>query len=198
MRALTIEQLSYPQCEPVTPGEAAFQCRVDCDDDIVAAITPLIVGARAHVEDLLNGAIIEQRVRAGYEYNQRGYREIVIPRPPLLSVERVFWLDGYGTEWLVDPSAYTISRSSRFGAYLRFKSTLWTPNCGHTAPLYVDFKAGYGADAEHVPPPIKQAILLLVDDWFSNTATVDSANISTRITQTVARLLSHYRQPISI
>lgn len=196
-RALTIEQLSYPQLEPVTPGEAADQAMVDCEAE-EDRLKALISAARAHVEDRISGAIIEQRVRAGYEYSNRGYRELILPRPPLLDVERVFFVDGTGAEHAIDPSAYTVSRSSRLGAYLRFKSALFAPSGAHTTPLYVEFKAGYGAASDAVPPQIKQAILLVVDDWYNNTALADSGAISGTIDKTVSRLLSPFRETISI
>lgn len=192
LRALTHERLGDPEREVVTIEEAMLQCRADDDDDIRAAVQALICAARDHVEMLLDAPLVERLMRAGYDRQFCGYRELAIPCPPLRSVERVYFVGEGGVETEISPTHYTVSRSSRQPSILRFRCQKFAPCSASATPLYVDFTAGYSLP-EDVPASLRQAVLLVVDDWFNNTALADTNSISEAVAKTVSRLISPFK-----
>ena len=163
--ALTVVQ--PPTVEPVTLDEAKAHLRVT-DSAQDSYIQALIRAAREWCEQFQGRAYIQQRLRLQLETWPSG-RRIVLPRPPLVSVESVSYRNDEGHVIVFDPSAYRVDTASEPGAIVLAPDRGWPGEMlDEGLPIQVDFTAGYGADAAAVPQRVRQAVLLYVAFLFEN------------------------------
>jgi len=135
-----------PQLEPVTVEEAKQHLRIDGneEDDYIAS---LITVARQRAEEYTRRAFISQTWELALD---RADKTIYLPKPPVEFIESVT-LDGKE----VDPKNYELLGSNVF--YPKIPLNAVKP-CG----LVIRFISGYGDNPEHIPRPIRQAILMLI------------------------------------
>ncbi len=163
--ALTVVQ--PPAAEPVSLAEAKAHLRVD-DDSQDAYIAALITAAREWCEQFQGRAYITQKLRLHLETWPSG-RRILLPRPPLVSVESVSYRNDEGQTIVFDPSAYRVDTASEPGAIVLAPDRYWPGEMlDEGMPITIDFTAGYGADATSVPQRVRQAVLLYVGFLFEN------------------------------
>jgi len=79
---------------------------------------------------------------------------IILPLPPLQSVQSVTYIDETGATQTLDPSAYVVDTQSEPGAIMPSYGTVWPTTRWVPNAVTVKFTAGYGA-APAVPEPIK-------------------------------------------
>lgn len=181
--------VTAPATEPISTAEAKLFLRVDTSDDD-ALIASLITAAREYVETLLWRSLITQTLRL----DLRGWPtdgRFVLPRPPCLSVTSIYYTDtaGNSTEWTaasnwtaeVDREPAIIER-----AYNATFPTLRSAD--EIQNVKITYQAGYGPNATDVPDAIKQAIYLVLADFYDNRLPEQSHNFST-----VERLLAAYK-----
>lgn len=151
-----------PASEPVTLSEAKAQLRIDGSDED-AYITSLIAVARDHAEDVTGLALMDQTWKVVIDSGALPDDGIIeLPRPPLQSITGISYIDTDGASQTLASSYYTLDTTSHPGRLLfedmpAIKDTI--------NALVITYVAGY-ADADAVPPAIKQGILLLVSHWF--------------------------------
>lgn len=92
---------------------------------------------------------------------------IVPPRPPLISVASITYVDTNGATQTLSPSAYQVDAISRPGRIVPAYGESWPATRSQPNAVLVQYSAGYGA-ASAVPAKIKQAILLMTADLFWN------------------------------
>jgi len=155
-----------PAIEPVSVDEAKFQARVDgsVEDGLIQAY---IETARDYCEKVQNRAYIEQTWEMVLD--SAPGRIITLPQPPLMSVSSIIFTDAEGVQTTVDAGDYLVDVVSQPGRVLLKDGKDW-PDIVYpvTGGVKITFKAGYGATAADVPRAVKQAILLLVADWYKN------------------------------
>jgi uncharacterized phiE125 gp8 family phage protein len=168
-----LSQTVAPTSEPLTLAEVKLHLRVD--SDITAhdsLITALIVAARERAELETN----RQLITATWQLVLEAFPcvEIELPRPPLLSVTSVTYVDPAGVSQTWSTSEYQFIATS--GPYAR--RGVLRPKYGYTFPdtrpdtlaaVTVTFTAGYGTSADSVPQSIKHAMLLMIGDWYAHT-----------------------------
>jgi len=156
--------ITPPVVEPVSLVDAKSHLRVDiADDDML--ISSLITTAREYCESFQGRAYVSQALALILDGFPSG-AEIVLPRPPLRSVERVVYTTAAGVTTTWPSTNYIVDTASRPGRLLLAPGATWP--AGPFMPMGVDveYTAGYGVSAAQVPARVKQAILLLIGDWY--------------------------------
>lgn len=188
MIKIALKLVTPPTIEPVTLDEAKLHLKVDgADDD--NSILGLITAAREYCEGFQNRAYITQTWQLWLDSWPNG-SVIPIPRPPLQSVASVLYYGADGAEYTMAAAEYFVDDKSEPGrlALNYYKTwpavTLWPAN-----GVCVEFTAGYGDGAEAVPQKVKQAMLLLIGQWYENREAAIAGIVSGEIEFAVRSLL---------
>ena len=164
---MTLSLITPPAVEPVTLVEAKTHLRVEhaLEDDLIGTY---VTSARQHVEAETERALLEQTWELAlwcFPFQPC----IKLPRPPLLSVVEVRYLDAAGVDQVWPASEYDVEAPAGPHAphgVLRPKSDGWPTVTVTARSVRVTFRAGYGADAASVPAPLKAAVLLASEDLY--------------------------------
>jgi uncharacterized phiE125 gp8 family phage protein len=176
--------IAGPAVEPVATAELRAVLRLD-DAAEDAFLATLITAARRHVEDLSGRRLIEQSWRLTVPAWPR--QEVVtIPLAPVMRVERVRLLDLEGRSLDLAPALYRLDRADP--PRLRIDPSAHRPGRAHH-DIAIDIVAGYGATAADVPPPLVQAIRMLVARWFEH-----RGDSSAHLPEDASALIAPYRR----
>lgn len=160
--------IAAPATAPVSPTEAKEHLQVigTAQD---AAITAMLAAAVSHLDGptgTVGRALIEQEWKLLLDRFPCDALEIPLGR--LISVTSVKYVDPYGAEQTLAPSAYVVDSVSDRGVITPAYGTSWPATRTQRNAVTVQFKAGYGPAADDVPQAIRSAILLMVGDLFEN------------------------------
>lgn len=153
-----------PAESPVTLIEAKAHLNIlsDIDD---AYIEALIGVATAQAEDITS----RQLMVAEYEMTMDILPDrFELKKPPLVSVSKIEYIpDGAEAYTLMDPALYVVDGTVEPAVVIKrrdvsYPAISWMPNA-----VRVTYTAGY-ADAESVPKPIKQWILIRVSTMYEH------------------------------
>lgn len=113
--------------------------------------------------------------------------KISIPKPPLVSVDRVFYTpsDGGAEQEINDFRTFGEGGN---GYILPAKDTDWPETDLQPESIRIEFTAGYGA----LPASIKHAALLVIGHWYENREAATEAKLSD-MPMAVDALLMPYR-----
>mgnify|MGYP000431892249 CR=1 FL=1 len=125
MTPQSIQVTTAPEFEPLTLAEAREFCRID-DDSQDSTLTICIKAARERIENGTHRAIVTQTIRftldcfpatypATYNNQSIGGPPILVPRPPLVSVSSIAYIDTTGTTQTLSASNYTVDSYSEPG-----------------------------------------------------------------------------------
>jgi len=173
MKYRSLTTLTDPVNEPVTLVEAKAYLRVDNTDEDTL-IGTLITAARQWVESYLDRALILRQLVLRFDTFPV---EIELPQPPLSSagtttaVSLTYTLET-GTTATLSTADYRIDRTSTPGVLRQNYSGSWPGHLNDYNSIAVTYWAGYGSGAGDIPPPIKNAILLMVGHLFENRSAV--------------------------
>lgn len=117
-----------------------------------------------------------------FDYNNRylerqflggtGMRPIIIPKPPLISVTSITYVDTDGATQTWASSNYTVDAPvgdfAEPGRICPVYGQVYPVTRAQPAAVTIRFVAGYGAAASAVPQPIKSAMKLLIGIWYAN------------------------------
>jgi len=188
---VALSLVTAPAAEPITLAEAKVHLRVDITDDD-SLITALIVTARQHVEAITRRALITQTWDLTLDAWPDG-DTILVPLPPLQSVTSVTYKDSAGTVYTMPVTDYIVDKVEEPGRIVLAYGKTWPSATLYPAgAITVRFAAGYG-DATKVPQAIKQAMLLLIGQWYESRETISIGNIVNELPFTVEALLWPYR-----
>ena len=180
-----------PVVEQVTLDEATAHLRIDHDDED-ALLGSLIATSRLHIEAALDLALNTQswswRLDAWPDANV-----VVLPVRPVQSVEAIRITAENGAVETVAPEKFLLDKASLRPRLLSASGALPRPGVP-VLGIEVAFTAGFGSAASDVPPPIRQALLMLVAHWYEHRGSVEFGGASTRIPDAVSTLLAPYRQ----
>lgn len=185
----TLEQTTAPATEPITTAEAKSHLRVDISDDDTL-IDNLVTAARLHVERITNRSLITQT----WKYYLDGVfpNLIRLPRGPIQSVTNIKYLDIDGAEQTVSTDVYRVDTVSEPARVVEEEDEDWPDTENTINAIYITYDAGYGDNASDVPQPLRQAILLLVGNWYrEREATVPTT--LTEVPMAVNALLQPYK-----
>ena len=115
---------------------------------------------------------------------------IIRPRwSPLLAVTSIRYIDSAGTWQTLSDSYYDVDIDSEPGRIVEAYNCSWPGVRGDANGIEVTYTAGYGSDADDVPADIRNAILLLVGDWYGNREDIVTGTIVSHIPTGVKALL---------
>jgi uncharacterized phiE125 gp8 family phage protein len=182
-------QAEAPEGYPVTLDEAKAYLRVDGSDED-AVIAGMLAAACDHIQMQTGRALGMQKWELHLDHfpevgpNGRGMRFIDIPFPPCVSVDEIAYRTGALDDppiWTpIDPADYTVELpigplAVPARAFPVSNGNAWWPLLGFywDDAVRVSFTAGYPLDtatppATILPPPLKQAILLTLNDFYCN------------------------------
>jgi uncharacterized phiE125 gp8 family phage protein len=192
MSGLTL--FSGPAIEPVSIVETKSQCRIDESEDD-GLLAGYLLAARQHVEIYTGRALIQRTFDLKLDFcwpRCSGMLEILLPKPPKVSVTSISYLDTDGATQVLSGSLYQLTE--------RYGSGLIVPAYGQSWPsvrwqhdaITVRYVAGYGATASDVPEPIRQSIMLLAAHYYANREPVVTGTIVNELPMSVRSLLSQY------
>jgi uncharacterized phiE125 gp8 family phage protein len=176
--AVTVE----PTAEPVSMEEARAQCHADGNDlDVELAI--YVRAAREHVERYTGLSLVTQTAILRCS----SFRDLVrLPTAPIAEVTEIRYLDARGAEQLLDAEIYETVLIGLEPEVRPKMGRSWPGTRGVSDAVRVTAVCGYGAAAA-VPLPIKQAMLLIIEEWMRNRASTEE------MPGAAAALLSNYR-----
>jgi uncharacterized phiE125 gp8 family phage protein len=174
---MNLTLITPPTTLPVTLDAVKHRVRVsfnDDDDDIsqmIATATSYLDGARGYI----GGCLLSQTWELTVDWRFPD-KEIPLSLGPVQSITSVNYIDPDGVEQTLD--SFMLAKGTNFNpSYL-------TPAYGQQWPsvrcqrqaIKVRFVAGY-QDAASVPAQIKQAIMVMVCQWYQDREGVDSGII---------------------
>lgn len=179
-----------PQAEPVTREDAKLFARVDGTAED-ARIDALIKAARVEVENRTGRALLTQGWRIVRDCVPRG-RVVRLTPTPVASVAAVTVYDDSGVPHVLANEEFEVDTASAPGRLL-FKRGAATGTRALNG-LEVDLTCGYG-DADTVPAPLKQAVLMLMAYWYEQREASLVGAVTGSVANGVASLIAPYRMP---
>lgn len=176
-----------PAVEPVSLAEAKAHLRIDSPDEDTL-VGGLAVAAREYVEIWLRRSLINRTMRASYDYFSQ---VIYLPRPPLVSVSSIVYVDNAGDEQTLSASLHQVDARSQPGRIVPAYAQLWPTTQAVLNAVTVTFVAGYGATSASVPESIRAAIKLVIGDLYEHREAVSVETL--KDCATVERLLWAHR-----
>ena len=195
-----LQRIIAPATTPVTLTEAKAHLRVSHTDED-ALITLMIGAATEYVETLLGRSLNDQTWELVLDAFPAS--EIRIPRPPLIEVVSIRYVDAGGIEQLVDPADYYVDTTSRYGWVVPQGGSLtWPETIDAINSVRVRFRAGYqSADSppsENIPPSIKQAMLLILGAMYENREETVVGTIAVKLPWGASEMLLRHRVEMSM
>jgi uncharacterized phiE125 gp8 family phage protein len=160
-----LTQSVAPATEPVSVEEAREHCRITINDED-ALIPGWIASARRYCENYLD----RQFVTATWQLKSREFPggEVLLPKPPLLSVTSVAYVDSNGDSQTLAATVYDVSTPSKAQGRISLAyGQSWPVVRNQANALTITYTCGYGA-ATAVPATIKQAMYMLISDTNEN------------------------------
>lgn len=158
--ALTV--VDPPDEMPLSLEQVKRHLRVSYDDEDTL-IDGLIAAATRHVETYLARQLCTATLKwSGCEF------PCELPRPPLQTIIAVEYIDTEGTLTSLSSSYYLVDALSEPATFREtFGYTFPNVYPNRSDAVRITYTAGYGA-ASDVPATIKQAMLLLIGNWWEN------------------------------
>ena len=169
-----IKIIEAPETTPITYEDVSAHMRLSNEDEksyIEGFVIPAVVD---YCEQYLNKKFITQKWQMILNYFPSN--EIILPWPPLQSVEFVKYLDLVGNEIEYDANKYIVKRAigdvaysqHRFGAIELVSGESWPQAKDTWDAVKIEFICGYGDDGESVPAVLRVAMLQLCAHWINN------------------------------
>lgn len=195
---MALKRFSEPAVEPVSVDEVKDHLYVEHNEknDLLALY---IAAARGHVESSCHIAV----AAAQYLLTLDSFpaESIYLGVTPVLSVDSIVYDDEDGAEQTIDPDLYVLDNSGLYGWVTPVAGSPWPATISAINAVRVTFTAGYEINPGSSPPvndcpvPLRQAIMLLVGDWFENKGSA-SAPQQFELPYGVEALISPFRQPV--
>lgn len=179
--------LTGPAEEPVTLADARAHLRLDGTEEN-ALVEALIAAARAALEAETRRAFVTQSWRLTLDDWPEG--TVQLPLAPVSEVTAVSIADAEGALLPLDAEIYETALAGDTPRLAARRGQVWPMPATRLAGIAIDFTAGYGA-AGDVPPPLRQALLLLVAHWFEHR---EPAGAGTELPRAVTALVAPWRR----
>lgn len=161
--------VTQPTSEPITLDEARQHLRIEPfgsplehPDDTY--ISTLITIARQFCEEYTERAYAIYTIEIALDYFPPN--EIELPIYPSSSIESVKYVDTAGDEQTVSPTVYYVDDYSKPNYLMLKLNQSWPETSG--AANNVKIRNVVGSASELVPAPVKQAMLLLIGNFYEN------------------------------
>lgn len=182
--------ISGPSVEPVTLNELKQHLRLDLaftDDD--AMLTSYITAARQFAEKVTDLSIAVKSYAAFFNGFPRIGCPLMIPKPPLVTVTAIKYLDSSYTWQTWDPLEYFIAATQTPGIVVAKTPNIYPcPITGVPGAVEVDFTSGYAVVEEN----IKRAIKVIAQHYYDHPELVSAEN-EKEIPASAMRVLGGYK-----
>ncbi len=111
---------------------------------------------------------------------------------PLREVNAIAVYDADGMVQMLEVESFQIDTVSAPALLAFDHGAVPSPGRRH-AGIEVDIEAGYGDDATDVPPPLRQAIRLLVAHWYENRRLIAASGEVASLPASVTALIAPFR-----
>lgn len=191
----SLKLITAPTVEPVDLTQALLHLRITNNEEHALVIN-LIKAARRWCEDFAGLSFVNTTWDYSLPDFPGGDGVIVLPRPPLVSVTHIQYVDANGTtQALAASTDYTVNTYSEPGEIWPAYGTAWPGVRDVPGALVVRFIAGFGSAAADVPENARQAVLLMIGHFYENREAVLAGTISKEIEFGVKSLLWPLRSP---
>lgn len=161
---MTLVRITPPAAAPVSLIEVKEHLAIthDLDDAMLGRILESAIASLDGHGGRLGRAMISQAWR--FEFAHFPYGAVELPMPPIISIDRVGYVDSAATDQAFDAgSYYALGIGSTAGAkVVPLAGASWPSVPSDAIGAFVEFTAGYGAAPEDVPADIRHAIMALV------------------------------------
>lgn len=181
---------SGPLSEAVSLDEVKSHLRIDgASED--ALLASLVLTSRLHIETALGLALMTQ----GWSFVLDAWPAggvVSFPIAPVLAIDEIRVRDGNGGADTIAADRYEFAGAGRPQRVV-CRDGRWPSPGTRVAGIEIDFTAGYGANPDDVPAPVRQALLLLVAHWYEHRDPFEIGAPQTHVPSAVSRLLAPYR-----
>ena len=160
--------LDGPAAPPVSLDEAQTHLRSENPEE-AALVQSLVLAATGQAEAFCRRRFVTQEWRATLDAFPA--EALVLPYPPLQSVETIEYFDSDGVLQTVPAADYQVRTAEVPGEVVPAYGASWPVTRAVEDAVRVEFTCGYG-DPEDVPDAIRAAILLIVGTLYANRETV--------------------------
>ena len=210
---LSISTATEPTFEPVSLLDARRHCRVTSTEED-STLQDMIKEAREWVEEYLGRTLMKTtyalKVDAfpgvGWQLEEDGFRRgkdgtcfLVLPRPPLLSVSSVAYLDGDGASQTLAATVYSVDTTSQPGRLFLAYGQSWPTTRAVPHAVTVTYVAGYSSSAVEatqqaaVPYRAKRAVKIILASLFAHRESFVTGTIATELPFSATQLLRPLR-----
>jgi len=181
-----------PALEPLSLPEVKAHLKVDTilDDDL---LTRLILTARQQVESLIDKVLISQSWKI-YLDNWPADGEIKLPVCPVMQVDDLRTYSADDIAAVVDPSHYYVDLAATPQRLVLRGSRTWLKPGRSVNGIEIEVTAGYGSDGDSVPAPLREAMLLLIAQWYENRQPDCESHPSTPVPAILQQLFAPYKK----
>jgi len=187
---MSLAMTSPPASEPVTVADAKAHLRIDGSEEDVL-IASLLLTSRLHIETALSLALVTQSWTLKLDCWPPG-RDVELPLSPLRSVDEVRIKDASGVAVVVSAESYLVDLAARPARLVWNNVTPPIPRVAVNG-IEIDLTAGFGADGDSVPAPLKHAILMLAAHWYEHRDPQEIGGEGARIPDAVGELINPFR-----
>jgi uncharacterized phiE125 gp8 family phage protein len=180
----------------VSVDQAKSQCVVEHTDDDTTFSTVYIPAAIGRCEN----ATLRQLTQATFDLVIDAFPcdpWIELPKPPLVSVTYVKYLDTSGVEQTWDPSNYVVSAPAgprcRRGRIALAYGVTWPSTLCQANAVSIRFVCGYGALATDVPALLVAAMLMDIATLYENRQNVVIGTVAVEVPRTAREIYASYR-----
>ena len=171
-QSYSVEVSTAPSVEPLTTSFAKLHMRED-NSEQDNRIAMLITAARIAAERETQRSLVTQTLKLRFDKFPNS-REIVLPRPPLLTVTSIGYIDEDGASQTLASSSYQTDITSPFGRVRLEPEASWpTTEYDRVNAVTVTYTAGYGttqwadsATPGSVPANIINGMLILIKHMY--------------------------------
>ena len=173
----------------LTTAEATTHLKVDTTADDTY-IDSLVLAATASAEMFTNRYFINTTVT---QYNDH-WREIeTLYKSNVSSITHIKYYDSDNSLQTLASSVYLLDDSAEPARVSLDVSQDWPTIAGRKNAIEVKYIVGYGAAGSDVPDGIKQAVLLIIGNWYQNRQSVVTGTIATELPLNSQYLLEQYK-----
>lgn len=161
-----------PTVEPLELDEVKQHLKVTYTNEDTL-ITAMIQAARQEVESYCGINLLSQTIEEsfdcfpGTEYHNP-FGNLWLSRSPLISVTSISYQDTDNATQTLESTKYAIDTKAMPGCISPEYNETWPSTVFVKNAVTVTYTVGYGTTAADVPATIKQAMLLMIGDWYEN------------------------------
>ena len=161
---MSLVQTIAPASEPITLTDAKAHLRVETDFTEDDAIIGTFISAARESCEARTG---RQLVTATYALRLSGFPcgdSIEIPKPPLVDVTSIAYVDTDGATQALSTDVYEVDHYTTPGRVVLKYGQVWPATRSQRNAVAITFVAGY----EAAPQLLKQGMLMRIAHWYEN------------------------------